>query len=90
MSSLMGRDSEVLALEPALRTGFVPVPEEYSQLIFQAQSAICLAQHTTVKNPAFCLLCGAIVCNQSYCCSTRVSGPNGEKVFGGCSKHAEE
>lgn len=39
------------------------------------------------RAPALCLICGEMLCSQSYCCQTEVEG--GDKV-GACAAHAQK
>lgn len=75
---------------PQLRTSFVPLPHEYSELLLKSQSALCPSLQTPSKSPALCLLCGSIVCFQSMCCSQRmrIAESVREVTVGGCTQHA--
>ena len=37
--------------------------------------------------PSMCLVCGAVVCSQSYCCQTSVD--DGASTVGACTSHAD-
>ena len=36
------------------------------------------------RAPALCLICGAVVCSQSYCCQTEIDG----ETVGACTAHS--
>ncbi|XP_029189284.2 E3 ubiquitin-protein ligase UBR2-like [Acropora millepora] len=64
------------------------IPVDYSELINEASLFTCPnSDGDDSRAPALCLVCGAMLCSQSYCCQTEVEG--GEKV-GACAAHAQK
>ncbi|XP_015779169.1 PREDICTED: LOW QUALITY PROTEIN: E3 ubiquitin-protein ligase UBR2-like [Acropora digitifera] len=64
------------------------IPMDYSELINEASLFTCPnSDGDDSRAPALCLVCGAMLCSQSYCCQTEVEG--GEKV-GACAAHAQK
>jgi E3 ubiquitin-protein ligase UBR2 len=71
---------------PLKTRSLVALPQDYSELINSLSSFTCpksIADDSRV--PAMCLVCGQIMCSQSYCCQTTLDG---EQV-GACTAHAE-
>lgn len=77
-------------LVPELRRGFVPLPNEYGELLVGAHKQLCSRLGTPSKTPALCLLCGEYVCFQSMCCLTRLEVNGREKMIGGCMGHVRK
>lgn len=49
----------------------VPLPDDYCHLLNDASTFICPnTKNEEVQNPAMCLVCGEMLCSQSYCCQT--------------------
>ncbi|XP_075996582.1 E3 ubiquitin-protein ligase UBR2 isoform X2 [Genypterus blacodes] len=62
----------------------IDLPEDYSVLINQASSFTCpRSGGDKSRAPTLCLVCGSMLCSQSYCCQSEV---NGEDV-GACTAH---
>jgi hypothetical protein len=57
------------------------LPEDYNELLHTAIHTSCGNCGETPKKPAQCLVCGAIVCPKSKCCT--------EAGKGECTQHAE-
>ncbi|KAM9847822.1 E3 ubiquitin-protein ligase UBR2 [Aulostomus maculatus] len=63
----------------------IDLPEDYSALINQASSFTCpRSGGDKSRTPTLCLVCGAMLCSQSYCCQTDVDGED----VGACTAHA--
>lgn len=63
----------------------IPLPDDYSELINGVSLFTC--QNNDLddsRNPTMCLICGAILCSQTYCCQYEV----GKSTIGGCTYHA--
>ena len=58
------------------------LPEQFNSIIEDPEMFTCKNCETPPKEPALCLLCGVILCSQSYCCS-------GENLKGECTIHVE-
>ncbi|KAG2467425.1 UBR2 ligase, partial [Polypterus senegalus] len=62
----------------------VPLPEDYSSLINQASSFTCpKSGGDKSRAPTLCLVCGTMLCSQSYCCQTELDGED----VGACTAH---
>ncbi|XP_061601978.1 E3 ubiquitin-protein ligase UBR2 isoform X2 [Cololabis saira] len=62
----------------------IELPEDYSVLINQASSFTCpRSGGDKSRAPTLCLVCGAMLCSQSYCCQTEVDGED----VGACTAH---
>uniref|UniRef100_A0A8C4YW10 E3 ubiquitin-protein ligase n=1 Tax=Gadus morhua TaxID=8049 RepID=A0A8C4YW10_GADMO len=62
----------------------IDLPEDYSALINQASSFTCpRSGGDKSRAPTLCLVCGALLCSQSYCCQTEVEGHD----VGACTAH---
>ena len=74
-------ESVVFRLHP------IPLPPWFNCLICAFLSRCPNSDGDDSRAPALCLVCGAMLCSQSYCCQTEVEG--GEKV-GACAAHAQK
>ncbi|KAM7409154.1 hypothetical protein PAMA_002723 [Pampus argenteus] len=62
----------------------INLPEDYSILINQASSCMCpRSGGDKSRTPTLCLVCGTMLCSQSYCCQTEVDGED----VGACTAH---
>ncbi|XP_013889315.1 E3 ubiquitin-protein ligase UBR2 [Austrofundulus limnaeus] len=62
----------------------INLPEDYSVLINQASSFTCPRSGADKSRaPTLCLVCGTMLCSQSYCCQTEVDGED----VGACTAH---
>lgn len=51
----------------------VQLPDDYSELINTVSMFTCPnSDHEDSRNPTMCLVCGAMLCSQSYCCQTEI------------------
>ncbi|XP_078350500.1 E3 ubiquitin-protein ligase UBR2-like [Oculina patagonica] len=63
------------------------IPVDYSELINEASMFTCPnSDGDDSRAPALCLICGEMLCSQSYCCQTVVEG---DKI-GACAAHAQK
>ncbi|XP_050524886.1 E3 ubiquitin-protein ligase UBR2 [Daktulosphaira vitifoliae] len=63
----------------------VQLPDDYSELINTVSMFTCPnSDHEDSRNPTMCLVCGAMLCSQSYCCQTELK----RLLVGACSSHA--
>ncbi|VVC24842.1 Zinc finger, UBR-type,Zinc finger, RING/FYVE/PHD-type,Winged helix-turn-helix DNA-binding domain,Ribosomal [Cinara cedri] len=63
----------------------VELPDDYSELINTVSMFTCPnSSHEDSRNPTMCLVCGAMLCSQSYCCQTEIK----HATVGACSGHA--
>jgi len=64
----------------------IPLPREYSTLLTTSAGFRCPMTGDTSQNPTICLVCGEMLCSQSYCCQALVD----ERQIGSCTAHAEK
>lgn len=66
----------------------VSLPHDYSELINTVSQFPCPASSgDDSRTPTMCLVCGKMLCSQSYCCQTEF--PEGSRVMvGACTYHA--
>ncbi|XP_017064489.1 E3 ubiquitin-protein ligase UBR1 [Drosophila eugracilis] len=78
---------ENMQLEPCLRPlpRLKPLFEDYSDLINSVSDIFCPNnEREEMKTPTMCLICGSILCGQSYCCQPEL----GKMSVGACTHHA--
>ncbi|XP_058507486.1 E3 ubiquitin-protein ligase UBR2 isoform X4 [Solea solea] len=74
----------VIVRFPRESNRLIDLPEDYSVLIYQASSFTCpRSGGDKSRAPTLCLVCGAMLCSQSYCCQTEVDGED----VGACTAH---
>ncbi|XP_017164327.1 E3 ubiquitin-protein ligase UBR2 [Poecilia reticulata] len=74
----------VLVQFPRESNRLIDLPEDYSILINQASSFTCpRSGGDKSRAPTLCLVCGCMLCSQSYCCQTEVEGED----VGACTAH---
>uniref|UniRef100_A0A8C8IGG3 E3 ubiquitin-protein ligase n=1 Tax=Oncorhynchus tshawytscha TaxID=74940 RepID=A0A8C8IGG3_ONCTS len=62
----------------------IDLPDDYSALINQASSFTCpKSGGDKSRAPTLCLVCGSMLCSQSYCCQTELEGED----VGACTAH---
>lgn len=65
----------------------VVLPADYSELINDASLFTCPnSDGDDSRTPTMCLVCGRMLCSQSYCCQTELDGV----LVGACTNHAQE
>lgn len=72
--------------EPLPIPRLVELPLDYSELMNNVLSSFTCpnSDHDDARNPTMCLVCGEILCSQSYCCQTELN----KVVVGACNYHA--
>jgi len=71
---------------PLKVNSLISLPHDYSELINSTSGFTCPKSLTDeARVPAMCLVCGTVLCSQSYCCQTELEGKN----IGACTAHAE-
>ncbi|XP_068457943.1 E3 ubiquitin-protein ligase UBR2 isoform X2 [Clinocottus analis] len=76
--------SGVIIKFPRESNQLIQLPEDYSVLINQASSFTCpRSGGDKSRAPTLCLVCGSMLCSQSYCCQTEVDGED----VGACTAH---
>lgn len=81
------RTRDPLVIEPCTRPvpQLVPLPDDYSDLINSVSDFSCPNnEREEMKTPTMCLMCGEILCAQSYCCQPDLDSRN----VGACTFHA--
>uniref|UniRef100_A0A7N4PAU8 E3 ubiquitin-protein ligase n=1 Tax=Sarcophilus harrisii TaxID=9305 RepID=A0A7N4PAU8_SARHA len=62
----------------------IDLPDDYSSLINQASNFSCpKSGGDKSRAPTLCLVCGTMLCSQSYCCQTELEGED----VGACTAH---
>lgn len=75
----------LIGIEPLPVNKLVDLPTDYSELINTVSSFTCPnSDHDDSRNPTMCLVCGEILCSQSYCCQTELN----KIIVGACNFHA--
>uniref|UniRef100_A0A673MB28 E3 ubiquitin-protein ligase n=1 Tax=Sinocyclocheilus rhinocerous TaxID=307959 RepID=A0A673MB28_9TELE len=82
---LPGLQSSVALIRfPRESNHLIELPGDYSALINQASSFTCpKSGGDKSRAPTLCLVCGAMLCSQSYCCQTELEGED----VGACTAH---
>ncbi|XP_071476314.1 E3 ubiquitin-protein ligase UBR2-like, partial [Diadema antillarum] len=65
----------------------IDLPRDYSDLMNDRSLFACPRGSSTQSDsraPAMCLVCGTVVCSQSYCCQKEING----EMVGACTAHA--
>lgn len=76
---------ECLVRHPLSVNRLVALPADYSELINSVSLFTCPnSDGDDSRNPSMCLVCGAVLCSQSYCCQTDLNG----SMVGACTNHA--
>ncbi|XP_043277613.1 E3 ubiquitin-protein ligase UBR2 [Venturia canescens] len=73
--------------EPLRVNRLVPLPDDYSELINTVSLFTCPnSDREDSRNPTMCLVCGEMLCSQSYCCQTELN----KTMVGACTYHASK
>uniref|UniRef100_A0A8C2EYH2 E3 ubiquitin-protein ligase n=1 Tax=Cyprinus carpio TaxID=7962 RepID=A0A8C2EYH2_CYPCA len=82
---LQGLQSSVALIRfPRESNHLIELPGDYSALINQASSFTCpKSGGDKSRAPTLCLVCGAMLCSQSYCCQSELEGVD----VGACTAH---
>jgi E3 ubiquitin-protein ligase UBR2 len=71
--------------EPLRINRLVELPEDYSELMNTVSMFICPnSDKEDSRNPTMCLICGDMLCSQSYCCQIELN----KVMVGACTYHA--
>lgn len=74
-SQIMTASSEKIISYPRKVNRLVTLPEDYSELINEVSSFTCpKSDGDESRAPTMCLVCGKMLCSQSYCCQADVDG----------------
>uniref|UniRef100_A0A8C9W3E4 E3 ubiquitin-protein ligase n=1 Tax=Scleropages formosus TaxID=113540 RepID=A0A8C9W3E4_SCLFO len=72
------------AFFPRESNRLIDLPDDYSALINQASSFTCpKSGGDKSRAPTLCLVCGTMLCSQSYCCQAELDGED----VGACTAH---
>lgn len=75
----------ILPVNPKIRE-LVTLPEDYSDLMNSVSLFTCRNnEREDSRNPTMCLVCGEILCSQTYCCQREVN----KASVGACNFHTE-
>uniref|UniRef100_A0A8C5T726 E3 ubiquitin-protein ligase n=1 Tax=Malurus cyaneus samueli TaxID=2593467 RepID=A0A8C5T726_9PASS len=88
LTCLFQENSEILntLIESYARESnkLIDLPDDYSCLINQASNFSCpKSGGDKSRAPTLCLVCGTMLCSQSYCCQTELEGED----VGACTAH---
>lgn len=83
---LKGKDTKItIVSEPKSPCSLVTLPYDYSDLINTVSMFTCPnSDREDSRNPTMCLVCGEMLCSQSYCCQTELN----KNLVGACTYHA--
>jgi putative uncharacterized protein (fragment) len=74
-----------LIFQPHSVNGLIDLPNDYSELINSVSQFTCPnSDGDDARSPTMCLVCGTILCSQSYCCQSEIDG----NMVGACTYHA--
>ncbi|KAL0272834.1 UNVERIFIED_CONTAM: hypothetical protein PYX00_005659 [Menopon gallinae] len=77
--------TQSFAKQPTPVNGLVPLPHDYSELINMIATFMCPnSEKEDARYPTMCLVCGEMLCSQSYCCQREL----GNISVGACTYHA--
>ncbi|XP_072031414.1 E3 ubiquitin-protein ligase UBR2-like isoform X2 [Amphiura filiformis] len=83
---LTNSDAKILRF-PLEVNPLVTLPDDYSDLMNNVSMFMCpkaSGAQSDSRAPALCLVCGTVVCSQSYCCQTEID----KETVGACTAHA--
>ncbi|XP_024945572.1 E3 ubiquitin-protein ligase UBR2 isoform X2 [Cephus cinctus] len=73
--------------EPLSVNKLVDLPDDYSELINSVSLFTCpYSDREDSRSPTMCLVCGQMLCSQSYCCQTELN----KTMVGACTYHASK
>lgn len=72
--------------EPQPVNQLIKLPRDYSELINTVSTFTCPNSAEDSRTPSMCLVCGEILCSQSYCCQMEVNNTH----VGACNYHAQK
>ena len=74
-----------LIIQPHSVNHLIDLPKDYSELINRVSRFACLnSDGDHARSPTMCLVCGVILCSQSYCCQRELD----QDTVGACTYHA--
>ncbi|XP_074600637.1 ubr1 ubiquitin ligase isoform X2 [Brevipalpus obovatus] len=79
--------SNLLIAQPHTVNQLINLPKDYSELINSVSQFTCpKSDGDDARTPTMCLVCGTILCSQSYCCQVDVENT----LVGACTCHAHD
>lgn len=73
-----------LIAQPHDMNRLIALPADYSELINSVSQFTCPhSDSDDSRSPTMCLVCGEMLCSQSYCCQTELEGG----MVGACTNH---
>nr|KAG5712905.1 hypothetical protein BaRGS_007502 [Batillaria attramentaria] len=82
----LSASSTPLMRYPRTIKGLITLPKDYSELINEVSSFTCPKSETDdSRAPTRCLVCGTMLCSQSYCCQEELDGTG--TVVGAATQH---
>uniref|UniRef100_A0A182N0G2 E3 ubiquitin-protein ligase n=1 Tax=Anopheles dirus TaxID=7168 RepID=A0A182N0G2_9DIPT len=83
---LLGGPAALFQTAPPVRQ-LIELPDDYSDLINSVSLFTCPNNiRDDSRNPTMCLVCGEILCSQSFCCQRELD----KSSVGSCTYHTEE
>ncbi|XP_041351534.1 E3 ubiquitin-protein ligase UBR2-like isoform X2 [Gigantopelta aegis] len=82
----LSANSEKIVRYPIVKNDLVPLPVDYSELINKVSTFTCPKSKDSddSRAPTMCLVCGQMLCSQSYCCQKDLEGSS----VGAATEHA--
>jgi E3 ubiquitin-protein ligase UBR2 len=85
---LKADEQNLIPIVPALAPirQLVSLPDDYSDLINSVSTFTCKNnEREDSRNPTMCLVCGEVICSQTYCCQRELN----KQQVGACNYHTE-
>ncbi len=88
LSLASAQDGKALTF-PLKLNSLVQLPKDYSELMNNVSTFSCPNSSTLdgFRVPAMCLICGEILCSQSFCCQTIIEFEGRKEPVGACTAH---
>lgn len=84
---LSGATNGTIVKDPLKVNKLIELPDDYSELINTISMFTCPnSDREDSRNPTMCLVCGEMLCSQSYCCQTEIN----KTAVGACTYHASK
>ncbi|XP_032523092.1 E3 ubiquitin-protein ligase UBR1 isoform X1 [Danaus plexippus] len=87
-----GELSPQMVLDPSEPPSLITLPMDFSELMNVVSEFSCPnSEREDTKNPTMCLVCGQILCSQSYCCQIeirKIGRGGGSELAGAVVAHA--
>ncbi|KAK3764043.1 hypothetical protein RRG08_046512 [Elysia crispata] len=80
----LSASSEALVHHPLRLNRLIDLPQDYSLLLNEASTFKCPKSDGDDRAPTRCLVCGRMLCSQSYCCLAELEGTQ----VGAATEHA--